>query len=87
MSGPCALYRWRDWANEPARDLEQVQLHRPERLFDLPFGRACDHPEGLALWDDGDAVLVINDSPAAWRLSSDGREFVADVFALPQFDR
>lgn len=82
VSGPCALYRWRDWASDPAVDVDQVRLHRPERLFDLPFGRDGDHPEGLALWED-DGVLVIYDSPANARLSRDGHTVTANLFRLP----
>lgn len=83
LDGPCALYRWRGWANDPPRDAQVVRLHRPERVLDLPFGRGEDHPEGLALWDDGARVLVVNDSPAASRTDPDGRTVWADLFDLP----
>ena len=81
VSGPCALHRWRGWAKDPASDVGEVKLHAPRRLCDLPFGRVHDHPEGLALWDDG-GVLVIYDSPAPERLSRRGHQVTADVFAL-----
>lgn len=85
LSGPCALYRWPDWANDPPQDPDRVRLHRPERICELPFGRGKDHPEGLALWDDGDGgtrqILVICDSPAAARVT--GKALLADVFRLP----
>lgn len=86
LSGPVALYVWRDWVHDPVQDRARVRLHRPERVLDLPFGRGCDHPEGLALWNDaGSELLVICDSPATARLSDDGRTIAADVYALPDF--
>lgn len=87
LSGPCALYRWRDWVNDPPQDPERVRLHRPERIVELPFGRGRDHPEGLALWGDGDGearrILVIYDSPAKRRLDVTRGTITADLFDLP----
>lgn len=85
LSGPCALYLWRGWTGDPPQDPRRVRLHRPERLFDLPFGRGFDHPEGLALWD-GHRLLVVNDSPAKTRLTDKGRALAADLYALPPLD-
>ncbi|HEY0014337.1 MAG TPA: DUF3616 domain-containing protein [Allosphingosinicella sp.] len=85
LSGPCALYVWRGWANDPPQDAHTLRLHRPERLFDLPFGRGKDHPEGLALWDDH-RLLVVNDSPTKARLADEGRTLSADLYALPGLD-
>lgn len=82
LSGPCALYRWADWTADPPQDEREVRLHRPERILELPFGRGFDHPEGLALWGDGE-VLVVNDSPGEERLRDEGRTLVADIFRLP----
>lgn len=82
LSGPVALYRWRDWANEPPQDETKVRVHRPERILDLPFGRGADHPEGLALWGDGQ-ILVICDSPAPDRLDPASGTIGADLFELP----
>jgi hypothetical protein len=82
LSGPCAIYLWRNWADDPPQDDTLIRLHRPERLFDLPFGRGEDHPEGLALWDDN-RLLVVNDSPAKARLSDEGRTLTADLYRLP----
>lgn len=85
LSGPCALYRWRGWADDPPHHPELVRLHRPERILELPFGRGEDHPEGLALWgNDGDArqILVIYDSPSERRLHKSGA-IEADLFDLP----
>lgn len=82
LSGPVALYCWRDWANEPPQDETKVRLHRPERILDLPFGRGVDHPEGLALWGD-DQILVICDSPAPDRVDASSGAILADLFELP----
>lgn len=82
LSGPCALYRWRDWVGDPPRDPELVRLHRPERILELPHGRGEDHPEGLALWGD-DKILVVYDSPAPNRLDEAAGTIVADSFDLP----
>lgn len=85
LSGPCALYRWQGWAQDPPQDRSKVRLHRPERLFDIPFGRGFDHPEGLALWEEEGkpGILVIYDSPAKDRLDRTGRAIEADLFDLP----
>lgn len=87
LSGPCALYRWRGWAHDPPQDERKVRLHRPERLFDIPFGRGVDHPEGLALWDESDGtarqILVIYDSPSQRRCDTRRNTIEADLFDLP----
>jgi hypothetical protein len=87
LSGPCAVYRWRGWVQDPPRDAEQVRLHRPDRILELPFGRGADHPEGLALWaEDGDQprqILVIYDSPAKSRCDTARGTITADLFDLP----
>lgn len=83
LSGPVALYRWRDWCNDPPHDANKVRLHRPERILEIPFGRGVDHPEGLALWDD-DQILVICDSPAPERIDAAKGTIMADLFKLPR---
>lgn len=83
LSGPCAIYLWRNWAKEPPRHDDKVEVHTPERIVELPFGRGVDHPEGLALWGDNQ-VLVLCDSPADARLADDGLTITADIFALPE---
>jgi hypothetical protein len=87
LSGPCALYRWRGWTNDPPQDPTRVRLHRPERILEIPFGRGEDHPEGLALWGekDGEArqILVIYDSPSKARLDRKRGIIEADLFDLP----
>ena len=82
LSGPVALYRWRGWANDPPHDSTKVRLHRPERIVELPFGRGCDHPEGLALWSD-DEILVICDSPSPGRVDKQTGAITAELFKLP----
>jgi len=86
LSGPCALYRWRGWVDDPPQDRSFVRLHRPERLMEIPFGRGCDHPEGLALWgEEGKErqILVIYDSPAKSRIDKASGTIEADLFDLP----
>ncbi|HKY81096.1 MAG TPA: DUF3616 domain-containing protein [Sphingobium sp.] len=85
LSGPCAIHRWRDWAHDPVRHDQEVRLHRPEHLIDLPFGRGVDHPEGLVLWPSvgGQAVLVVCDSPSPDRLDTARKSLKADLFELP----
>jgi hypothetical protein len=78
LSGPCAVYRWAGWADDPPQDPLLVRLHRPEKLFDVPTGDG--KPEGLALWGD-DRLLVVCDSPHGRRVEGEAR-IMADVFAL-----
>ena len=82
LSGPCAVYLWRDWVGDPPLHDRQVRLHRPERILELPFGRGVDHPEGLALMGD-DHLLVICDGPAPDRIGRAGRTIAADLFRYP----
>lgn len=86
LDGPCAVYRWAGWLDDPAQDERVVRLHRPERIIDLPFGRGDDHPEGLVLLDDtaaGGEIAVICDGPAAYRIDAARRAVRCDRFALP----
>ncbi len=83
LSGPCAIYRWRGWVQDPPQDAEKVRLHRPERIIEIPFGRGFDHPEGLALWGEA-GILVIYDSPAKERCDLDRGTITADLFTLPE---
>ena len=81
LDGPCALYRWPGWVLDAGSDADTVELHHPERLLDLPFGRGVDHPEGLALWgDDPSRILVLYDSPAPERCDLDAGTIKADLF-------
>jgi hypothetical protein len=79
LDGPVQIYRWQGWATGA---LDPNQLHRPERVMDLPYGKDCDHPEALAPWthEGKPGLLVVCDSPARRRLN--GGAIIADVFEL-----
>jgi hypothetical protein len=84
LSGPCALYRWRDWANDAPRDARKVRLHRPERELELPFGNGFDHPEGISVWRQSGLrrLFVACDSPGENRLGGGAGTILADLFDL-----
>ncbi|GII31857.1 hypothetical protein Pmi06nite_52990 [Planotetraspora mira] len=66
LDGPVRVVRWR---NGSVRDV--VTAKDLEHVADLPFGRGCDHPEGLAVLDDG-RLIVVYDSPAPERRTATG---------------
>ena len=85
LDGRCAIFRWTDWANEPPENENDVRLHRPERLFDLPVKLNADHPEGVDFWEDDDGeerLLVCYDSPADARYDAEKGTILADLFAI-----
>ena len=85
LDGRCAIYRWKDWVNEPPENEETVRLHRPERLFDLPVKFGYDHPEGIAFHTPPDGarhLMVLYDSPNPERLDLDQGTILADLFLL-----
>jgi hypothetical protein len=84
LDGPCAVYRWRNWVGEPPAHKHKVCLHRPERIIELGFGRGEDHPEALAIVEQGGIrqLLVICDTPAARRLDQSTRTLSCDLFDL-----
>jgi hypothetical protein len=84
LDGPCAVYRWRDWIDEPGAHKHMICLHTPERIIELGFGRRDDHPEALAVLGDGDdrQLLVICDTPCTKRLDIHARTARCDVFAI-----
>ncbi|KLE33668.1 hypothetical protein AAW01_04125 [Aurantiacibacter gangjinensis] len=85
LDGRCAIFLWEDWANEEPQNEEDVRLHRPERLFDLPVKLHADHPEGIDFWpdDDGeDRLLVVYDSPNTARYDAKKGTILADLFEL-----
>lgn len=85
LDGRCAIYLWKDWANEPPENEEEVRLHRPERLFDLPVKLEADHPEGIEFWPDEDGerrLLVLYDSPNPERLDAEEGTILGDLFEL-----
>lgn len=84
LDGPCAVYRWRGWINDPPAHKRVVRLHGPERIIELGFGRGNDHPEALAVLGEEGArqLLVICDSPAPARLDLAQRTICCDVYRL-----
>jgi len=83
LDGPAAVWRWRDWVGSPPEGEDARLKIDVEKVLELPYGRGCDHPEGIAPWDcvdGGPALLVVSDSPARARLS--GGSVTADVFRL-----
>jgi hypothetical protein len=85
LDGPVRLYRW----EQPLRADGPVVLHRDRfpAVGDLPYGRGVDHPEGVAVLDEGRAderLILIYDSPdPERRIDDEGRSVVADSFVLP----
>ncbi len=80
LDGPAKVFRLGGAAH-----LNDHTLHRPEYLFDLPYGDREDHPEGLTLVTDlvgRPAVLVVYDAPSPPRRLDDNG-VLADVFQLP----
>ena len=85
LDGRCAIFLWKDWADEPPENENDVRLHRPERLFDLPVKLDADHPEGIDFWTDDDGeerLLVVYDSPNKARLDRAKGTILADLFSL-----
>lgn len=80
LDGPASIYRRR--ALSRALDAED-RLHRPELVLELPYGADCDHPGALAAaaHDGGEALLVVCDTPASYRLG--GGAVLTDLFPWP----
>lgn len=79
VSGPAAVYRWRDWAKAAA----SPSVQSPLLEFVLPSGYRCEHPEALLPWRDADTarLLVLVDSPHPSRV--EGGRITMDAFELP----
>ncbi|MFC7531198.1 DUF3616 domain-containing protein [Actinoplanes sp. GCM10030250] len=80
LDGPVRIYRWHD-----ACRTEQPSIVRDKmisREMELTYGEGDDHAEGLTLLGE-DRVLVVYDSPAPVRLTTDGA-VIADVLLLPR---
>ncbi|MFC6080511.1 DUF3616 domain-containing protein [Sphaerisporangium aureirubrum] len=74
LDGPVRVVRWRTGSVGDivtGRDLELVA--------ELPFGRGDDHPEGLAVLEDG-RLIVVYDSPSPARRTAEG--VYADLIRL-----
>ncbi|MEU1735756.1 DUF3616 domain-containing protein [Streptosporangium sp. NPDC020145] len=73
LDGPVRLLRW------TPGETPSVE-HDPRLVMDLPYGDGDDHAEGMTMLDD-EHLLVVYDSPAAWRLTPEGG-VLADVVRL-----
>jgi hypothetical protein len=62
LDGPVRVVRWR-----PGADVDE----KPEPVAELEHGQGCDHPEGIAVLDDG-RILIVHDSPGPARLTTHG---------------
>lgn len=78
LEGRTAVFRWRDALTSQG----EAVLHKDDLKceFDVPFGKAEDHAEGITLLDDG-RVLVVYDAPAEERTTKN-HGIHADVFDL-----
>ncbi|MCG5219821.1 DUF3616 domain-containing protein [Streptosporangium sp. KLBMP 9127] len=78
LDGPVRVLRWPGAliADIPA----VVAADELETVADLAYGEGDDHPEGLAVLDDG-SLLVVYDSPAPDRLTPEGGVY-ADVLKI-----
>lgn len=90
IDGRCAIFRWPGWRTDPAQSVNDVRVHRPERLFDIPVKFRFDHPEGI-VWLPGGGkgrsrakrnLLVLYDSPNPERVDDGGCSVLGDVFAI-----
>ncbi len=78
LDGPVRVYRWLDACKGDVPRV--VRAPALSRELDLPFGDGDDHPEGIGLLD-GRRLLVVYDSPAPARLTTNGT-VLADVITL-----
>ncbi len=78
LDGPASVLAWDVGARPPEGGLADPATL--QRLLDVPVGVGCDHPEGIALFEESQ-LIVIYDSPAQDRLA-DPRGYRADLFAL-----
>lgn len=78
LDGPVHVFRWHDAC--AAQTPQVVRGDLLTRAVDLPYGVGADHAEGIGLLGE-DRLLVVYDSPAPARLTTDG--VLADVVRLP----
>ncbi|MDJ0734906.1 MAG: DUF3616 domain-containing protein [Nostocaceae cyanobacterium] len=79
LDGPVQVYRLRNGVN-----LSANQLHKPELVLEIPFGKGEEHAEGMTLFNNiagVPSILVVYDSPAKSRLVGD-TGLIADVFTF-----
>lgn len=75
LDGPVRVVRWR--AREHGSVVSAKEL---ETVAELDYGVGCDHPEGLAVLEDG-RLMVVYDSPSTGRLTTEGG-VMADLITL-----
>ncbi|MFO1067123.1 MAG: DUF3616 domain-containing protein [Geminicoccaceae bacterium] len=80
LDGPVHILRWRDALSAEADSVVGAGP-RIETILEVPYGRGCDHAEGIALVDDG-RLLVVYDLPCDLRLDGGKTSIVADLFDL-----
>ncbi|MFI6594717.1 DUF3616 domain-containing protein [Nonomuraea sp. NPDC050536] len=73
LDGPVRVVRWR-----VGEDRDLVPAERLETVLELPYGHREDHPEGLAVLEDG-RLMVVYDSPSPRRITPEGG-VLADVY-------
>lgn len=82
LDGPVRLWRWSGGLDSDAPTITPAERLTP--VLDLPYGRDCDHAEGIAVVrasDGAKTLLVVYDSPSDKRRTGDSDVF-ADLFAL-----
>ncbi len=80
LDGPVRIYRWHNAARSDIPTIVRDTLITRE--LDISYGEGDDHAEGISMLGD-DRLLVVYDSPAQSRLTSDGA-VIADVVLLPR---
>ena len=83
LDGPVAIFRWPGGAMP--EDETVVPAEKLERVCDVPFGRGCDHAEGMTLFSPeagkAHSVLVVYDAAGENRRPKKTAT-IADVFSL-----
>ncbi|WP_432495815.1 DUF3616 domain-containing protein [Kineococcus gypseus] len=87
LSGPVRVHRWVGAGSTEVAGV--VRAGDLPVVLELPHGRGEDHAEGLAVLppgahgtEHGEQLLVVLDSPAALRLTTE-HAVLADVWDLP----
>lgn len=75
LDGPVRVVRWR--ARDHGSVVSAAEL---QTMAELEYGVGCDHPEGLAVLEDG-RLLVVYDSPSTGRMTAEGG-VMADIITL-----
>lgn len=80
LDGPVRIYRWHEACKAELPTIVRHDLI--SREVELTWAEGGDRAEGLSKLGE-DRVLIVYDSPAAGRLTPDGR-VIADVLLLPE---